>query len=110
MGNSVLSVLRIKDGEWGKMSRLIDAEKLDLVSYQGIPNGYKDSFDSGVLYAMNLIDDQPTVDAVPVIHGHWIKIGNQYSIRNMKCSICGEEVFGDVDTEKYCFNCGAKNE
>ena len=43
-----------------------------------------------------------------MVHGHWIKIGSQYSIRNMKCSICGEEVFGDVDTEKYCFNCGAK--
>lgn len=48
------------------MSKYIDAEKLDLVSYQGIPDGYKDSFDSGVLYAMNLIDEQPTVDAVPV--------------------------------------------
>ena len=44
----------------------------------------------------------------PVKHGHWIKIGSQDSIRNMKCSICGEEVFGDADTEKYCFNCGAK--
>lgn len=43
-----------------------------------------------------------------IVHGHWIKIGSQDSIRNMKCSICGEEVFGDVDTEKYCFNCGAK--
>ena len=49
------------------MSKLIDAEKLDFVSYQGIPDGYKDSFDSGVLYAMNIIDDQPTVDAVPVV-------------------------------------------
>lgn len=49
------------------MSRLIDTENLDFVSYQGIPDGYKDSFDSGVLYAMNLIDDQPTVDAVPVV-------------------------------------------
>lgn len=55
-----------------------------------------------------VIDEQPTIDAVPTVHGHWIKIGGQYSIRNMKCSICGEEVFGDVDTEKYCFNCGAK--
>lgn len=54
------------------------------------------------------LEKLPTVDAVPVVHGHWIKIGGQYSIRNMKCSICGEEVFGDVDTEKYCFNCGAK--
>lgn len=42
-----------------------------------------------------------------VVHGHWIKIGDQYSIRNMKCSNCGEEVFGDADTEKYCFNCGS---
>lgn len=56
--------------------------------------------------AIKMIDDQPTVDAV--VHGHWIKIGSQDSIRNMKCSICGEEVFGDADTEKYCFNCGAK--
>lgn len=49
------------------MSKLIDTEKLDFVSYQGIPNGYKDSFDSGVLYAMNLIDKQPIIDAVPVV-------------------------------------------
>ena len=38
------------------MSKLIDAEKLDFISYQGIPNGYKNSFDSGILYAMNLIN------------------------------------------------------
>lgn len=49
------------------MSRLIDSEKIDFVSYQGIPNGYKDSFDSGVLYAMNLIYEQPTIYAVPVV-------------------------------------------
>lgn len=48
------------------MSRLIDAENLDFVSYQGVPDGYDDSFDSGVLYAMNLIDEQPTIDAIPV--------------------------------------------
>ena len=49
------------------MARLIDAENLDFVSYQGVPNGYKGSFDSGILYAMNLIDEQPTIDAVPVV-------------------------------------------
>lgn len=57
---------------------------------------------------MRAIDECRTIDAVPIKHGHWIKIGSRDSIRNMKCSICGEEVFGDVDTEKYCFNCGAK--
>lgn len=49
------------------MSRYIYAENLDCISYQGVPDGYEDSFDSGVLYAMNLIDEQPTVDAVPVV-------------------------------------------
>lgn len=52
------------------MSKLIDTEKLDFVSYQGIPDGYKDSFDSGVLYAMDLIDKQPAIDAVHVFR--WI--------------------------------------
>lgn len=47
------------------MSRYIDAENLDCISYQGVPDGYEDTFDSGVLYAMNLVYEQPTVDAVP---------------------------------------------
>ena len=89
------------------MSRLIDAEKLDLVSYQGIPNGYKDSFDSGVLYAMNLMDDQPTIDAAPVVHGHWIgKPLAGYS--TVKCSACGSAFMENNGKWKYCPDCGAK--
>lgn len=53
-----------------------------------------------------IIKHMPSVD--PVVHGHWIKVCNQDWIQNMKCSICGGEIYGDVDTEKYCFNCGAK--
>ena len=45
-----------------------------------------------------LIDNQPTMDAVPVAHGLWI---------NENCSICGQYVYqGDVRC--YCPNCGAK--
>ena len=90
------------------MSRLIDADALKK-SVEGLTdcyNGFSDTYDKACI--IGLIDEEPSVDAVEVKHGHWIKIGSQYSIRNMKCSICGEEVFGDVDTEKYCFNCGAK--
>ena len=91
------------------MSKLIDAEKLDFVSYQGIPDGYKDSFDSGVLYAMNLIDDQPTIDAVTVKHGCWaLRENNNYVEPDGVCSNCGAAwVFSDTHYFNYCPHCGA---
>lgn len=86
---------------------LIDAIKM---AFEDEEDGYQIMHGSywNAEMVVSFIKDFPAVDAVPVVHGHWIKIGSQDSIRNMKCSICGEEVFGDVDTEKYCFNCGAK--
>lgn len=45
-----------------------------------------------------LVEDAPTIDAVPVAHGLWI---------NENCSICGQYIYqGDV--RYYCPNCGAK--
>lgn len=49
------------------MSRYIDAEKFDVFTYKGIPEGYKDKFDDGVLYALNAFDRIPTVDVVHVV-------------------------------------------
>lgn len=44
------------------------------------------------------LDDTPTVDAVPVVHGRWI---------NENCSVCGTYVYrGDADN--YCPRCGTK--
>ena len=83
------------------MSKLIDVEKLDFVSYQGIPDGYKDSFDSGVLYAMNLIDDQPTADVAPIIRAKLLN-PNPYG----SCSHCNYLI--DIREEfNYCPKCGA---
>ena len=61
------------------------------------------------------IDKAPTVDAVPVRHGHWIM--NEYD--ELYCSVCGDiasldsgEYFyrGKIrfDDSFYCPNCGAK--
>ena len=61
------------------------------------------------------IDKAPTIDAVPVRHGHWIM--NEYD--ELYCSICGDiasldsgEYFyrGKIrfDDSFYCPNCGAK--
>ena len=62
-----------------------------------------------------IVDVAPTVDAVPVRHGHWIM--NEYD--ELYCSVCGDiasldsgEYFyrGKIrfDDSFYCPNCGAK--
>ena len=59
-------------------------------------------------YAKVLIDNAPTVDAAPVVHGF-----NTYDHDSaFECSVCG---FNDWDTltadsgkYNYCPNCGAK--
>lgn len=47
--------------------RLIDAEKLR-AEYLGMPNcynGFSDSYDKAMI--VDMVDEQPTVDAVPVV-------------------------------------------
>lgn len=45
----------------------------------------------------------PTVDAVEVVHGRWIKDGDV-----VVCSNCGEEHAWDEYRATYCEDCGAK--
>ena len=45
--------------------RLIDADKLEVISYKDT-EGREDTFDAGVQWMAELIDKQPTVGAVPV--------------------------------------------
>ena len=46
------------------------------------------------------LDEAPTVEAEPVVHGRWIE-GKSLE----KCSICGKKGFPEW---RYCPNCGAK--
>ena len=46
--------------------RLIDADEFDVISYKETV-GYADCFDSGALYALELIDAAPEIDAVEVV-------------------------------------------
>ena len=48
-----------------------------------------------------LVSKQPTVDAVPVKHGHWEDAGSL----SCRCSECGCK--NDRET-RFCPNCGAK--
>ena len=55
---------------------------------------------------------QPTVEAVPVVHGHWI-YGNDFHWYTASCSKCGYRRSTDIKAKNwngwvYCPMCGAK--
>ena len=55
-------------GEKGeKMPRLIDADRLrkDVLDLSNCPNGYSDTYDKAII--IDLIDEQPIVDTVPMV-------------------------------------------
>lgn len=56
-----------------------------------------------------MIVDAPTIDAVPVKHGHWVKNDEG----DYHCSICKAIVESDEKYRHYwgyCYHCGAKME
>ena len=58
---------------------------------------------------IDIVAKQPTIDAVPVVHGYNTK---DDSPSLFGCSVCGwfcwDTYCGDTDTYNYCPNCGAK--
>lgn len=69
---------------------------------------------TGIQHSIKRLDNAPTIDAVPVVHGRWVETGKVF-VHSMydlftKCSKCS---FGHVRNEyqepyRYCPNCGAK--
>ena len=51
---------------------------------------------------VEMIDNAPTVDAVEVVHGRWLK--RNWSVT---CSVCGSLSIAH-DGKNYCPYCGAK--
>ena len=47
---------------------------------------------------------QPTVDAVPVVHGEWERIPYSF-VGGYRCSCCGQKSL--EKTFNFCGNCGA---
>lgn len=89
--------------------RLIDADSIQdelaaLILYSaGTPEG------ECVDYAHNLIDAQPTVDAVPVVHAHVVWTESNTSHKTQCCSNCHRTFISRPDeTIEFCPHCGAK--
>lgn len=67
---------------------------------------------------LQLINEQPTVDAVEVVHGRWEDMSDKFDKgKDLRCSICrrrasnfvgGSEDWWDMWEPYYCPNCGAK--
>ena len=91
------------------MGRLIDIDRLcnDLAKRWSIADKKKENTIRAVMadVVTPIVVSQPTVDAVPVIHGRWI-VGNHLF---RQCDKCGWERRDDNpnwDTN-FCPNCGA---
>ena len=79
--------------------RLIDADNLK------IPNDapYKAS-------VKRVVAQQPTVEAIPVVHGKWENVGDSEEDLCFRCSNCKEEFSCEIDMNtfaNFCPNCGA---
>lgn len=73
-----------------------------------IVKDYRKEFFGSVLW--NILDDMPTIDAAPVVHGRWIERKSIHADSGVvaKCSICKKDIQYLGQRLKYCPNCGAK--
>ena len=87
------------------MSRLIDADAL----VNDLENSvdYYEEIEYGDV--RQKIHEQPTVDAVEVVHARWLWTGyyGPHHMEIVQCSSCLGETEGAKD-DKYCAKCGAK--
>lgn len=87
--------------------RLIDA---DAMRQDWLENGENEYvYDANAV--LDSIDAQPTVDAVPVVHGHWVRLDAHKGIEQFKCSVCRSECYVPTCMNEpmfdYCPYCGA---
>lgn len=57
---------------------------------------------------LGCIEDAPTVEAAPVVHGEWIRVPSSDMMTGAayKCSECGKLRFGSY-LPNFCQHCGA---
>lgn len=92
--------------------RLIDADAITEIVQLNIRLGNRTVFD-----VLNAIDDAPTIDAAPVVHGEWIDkliptgvsaFGvDEMTCEEQECSVCHKKYWVG-EQRNYCPNCGAK--
>lgn len=102
--------------EWstgGEQMRMIDAdlpmEQMEkLLDHHLMMGNF--SADGAVSDCINFLKTAPTIDAVPVRHGHWVKNEKRPGFFECSCCHCHDRETYPFYTNvwKYCPNCGAK--
>ena len=96
--------------------RLIDANALKAKLYSLLKiEEAPPMFIEGLETALAVADVAPTIDAVPVVHGRWVKANGmmppEYHGRKC-CSVCDafalSDFYGRERLSDFCPNCGAK--
>ena len=91
--------------------RLIDADELrkDVLELPDCPNGYSDTFDKSLIIA--LVDEAPTVDAVPVVRCkdcRWYKTDYSWNGKEYRFCEFGHDIFRKADD--FCSRAERKEE
>ena len=90
--------------------RLIDANRygMHIADIQLTNRGWRDDICEFLDYMTELLDEQPTVDAVEVVHGRWVSDEGDVLFH---CSECDTQISTSWDYDdllwNYCPNCGA---
>lgn len=71
----------------------------DLISRSALIKNLAREYATGRKTLGQVIDEQPTIEADPVVHGEWVP----HMVVNYACSECGK----DGHKTNFCPNCGA---
>ena len=97
------------------MMRLIDGNGIGLALVKRGQGDKRFTWGDTIRYTPSEVqqiinEDIPTVDAVEVRHGRYVKV-HDMGCYWLVCSVCGDEIpkrFGTDYYANYCPNCGAK--
>lgn len=89
--------------------RLIDAKALMSALMQNRYHHANTEREKSLLQRCeDIVNEQPTIEAVPVVHGEWVENDNGCRV----CSVCDSEAYWDTDYGQqlfgWCPYCGAR--
>lgn len=109
--------MRPIDADVLKEALLKERDKIPLVMSERYSFGYPtpckhgESMRGGIRKALRCMENTPTLDLTPVVHGEWVdKTKIVYGSPDWKytCSKCGHAVWCPADLTNFCPSCGAK--
>ena len=90
--------------------RLIDADALEKeieeITKEPDYQHEGENWSVGVIIAQSAVQDAPTIEAVPVVHGEVVTKVGDWGVMHQECSVCGEGLEWK-SYPNFCPNCGA---